>query len=81
MIIKPVDVTFDLIWRRGIDRHVARDVDEHFDPLAGGDYDAQPFEFDETAPRSTSGRRPARVPLRRGSNTTTAESYIPERRR
>ena len=26
IIIRPVDVTFDLIWRRGDDRHVARDA-------------------------------------------------------
>ena len=46
VIIAPVDVTFDLIWRRGTTDTPLATWTQHFDPLAGGSFDAQPFEVD-----------------------------------
>ncbi len=53
IIIEPVDVRFDLLWRHAW-RHADGSADtelatfmRHFDPLAGGVYEAQPYE--ETA--------------------------------
>lgn len=47
IIIQSVDVTFDLIWRRGgTDMSVAT-WQHHFEPLGGGVYHAQPYEVDE----------------------------------
>lgn len=41
----PVDVTFELLWRRaGRDDVALATWQHHFDPLPGGVYDAQPFE-------------------------------------
>jgi hypothetical protein len=42
-------VTFDLIWRRGVTDTVLGTWSEHFEPLPGGVFDAQPFERDVAA--------------------------------
>jgi hypothetical protein len=78
VIIRPVDVTFSLIWRRGATDMPLATWQKHFDPLAGGDYDAQPYEADEQAPAIDF--QPGDQLVFRyaaGSNTSTAESYIP----
>ncbi len=50
IIIRPVDVVFELIHRRGdTDVQLARWT-EHFEPLGGGVYRAQPYELDVPAP-------------------------------
>jgi hypothetical protein len=78
VIIKPVDVTFSLIWRRGSTDTSLVTWQKHFDPIGGGDYDAQPYVVDETAPAIDF--QPGDQLVFRyaaGSNTSTAESYIP----
>ncbi len=48
IIIQPVDTTFELIWRRGgSDTAIITPFTEHYDPLGGGQYAAQPFEYDQ----------------------------------
>ncbi len=49
IIITPVDVTFDLIWRRGSVDMTLATWDEHFEPLPGS-FDAQAYELDVPAP-------------------------------
>jgi hypothetical protein len=44
IVIQPVDVSFALIWRRGTMDTVLSSWTKHFDPLPGGNYDAQPYE-------------------------------------
>ncbi len=46
VIISPVDVTFELIWRHaeGDDTTLVT-WNEHFDPLGGGNFDAQPCQL------------------------------------
>ena len=49
IIIRPVDVTFDLIWRRdGVDMVLATWT-EHYEPNPGVNFDAQPYEVDMPA--------------------------------
>jgi hypothetical protein len=77
IIIKPVDVTFDLIWRRGTTDMPLASWMMHFDPLPGASFDAQPFEFDEVAPAITFQAGDQLVFRYTGANTTSAEAYIP----
>ena len=44
VVIVGVDVTFDLIWRRGSPDMPLATWTEHFEPRGGGNFDAQPFE-------------------------------------
>lgn len=49
IIITPVDVTFDLIWRKKTGGDVTLATwTEHYTPIGGGNFDAQAFEYDET---------------------------------
>jgi hypothetical protein len=77
VIIKPVDVTFDLIWRRGTTDMSLATWQQHFDPLPGANYDAQPFEYDEDCPAIDYKSGDELVFRYAGSNTTSAEAYIP----
>ena len=43
VIIRAVDVTFDLVWRRGATDTTLATWTQHFEPLAGGGFDAQAF--------------------------------------
>jgi hypothetical protein len=45
IIIQPVDVQFDLVWRRpGADDVLLLTWETHFEPLGGANFDAQPYE-------------------------------------
>jgi hypothetical protein len=50
VIVASCDVTFDLIWRHAGNDTVLVEWIEHYDPRGGGNFDAQPFEYDEDAP-------------------------------
>lgn len=50
IIIRPVDVQFDLIWRRDTLDTVLASWTEHFDPLPDGTFGAQAYELDVQAP-------------------------------
>ncbi len=77
IIIKSVDVTFDLIWRRGTTDMMLHSWAQHFDPLPGANYDAQPFEYDENCPAIDWKSGDELVFRYSGSNTTSMEAYIP----
>lgn len=77
VIIRAVDVTFDLIWRRGQTDMPLASWTEHYEPLGGGSFDAQPLEYDETAPAIDWKDGDQLVFRYTGANTTSAEAYIP----
>jgi hypothetical protein len=77
IIIKPVDVTFDLIWRHGLTDTSLATWQQHFDPLPGGNYDAQPFEYDEPCAAIDTKSGDQLVFRYTGANTTSSEAYIP----
>ena len=76
IIIKPVDVTFDLIWRRGTTDMPLASWMKHFDPLSGS-FDAQPYEVDMSAPAVDFEPGDQLVFRYTGANTTSSEAYIP----
>jgi hypothetical protein len=77
IIIKSVDVTFDLIWRSGSTDMTLATWQQHFDPLPAASYDAQPFEYDEPCPAIDWKTGDELVFRYTGANTDSAEAYIP----
>lgn len=77
IIIKPVDVTFDLIWRRGSDDMVLATWQQHFEPLPDSSFDAQPYELDVQAPAIEYQRGDVLVFRYSAENTIMAEAYVP----
>ncbi len=78
VIIASIDVQFDLIWRRGSTDMPLASWMEHYDPATDGGFDAQPFEYDETAPAIDFQAGDELVFRYTGSNTTEmTETYIP----
>lgn len=77
IILFPVDVTFSLIHRRGADDVVLATWDEHFEPLPGGTYEAQPRERDETAIAVDFKDGDKLVYRYAGANAQGSMSYIP----
>lgn len=76
IIIRSVDVTFDLVWRRGATDMPLATWQKHFDPLPGS-FDAQPYEVDMTAPAIDFAAGDQLVFRYSGANTSSAEAYIP----
>lgn len=77
VIIDSVDVTFDLILRRGPTDTVLAEWSDHYDPLPAGVYDAQAFEYDEACPAIQFVAGDQLVFRYTGANTLSAEAYIP----
>ncbi|HUS29991.1 MAG TPA: hypothetical protein VMZ53_15905 [Kofleriaceae bacterium] len=76
IIIRPVDVTFDLIWRRGTTDMPLATWMQHFEPLPGS-FDAQAYEIDQAAPAIDFAAGDQLIFRYSGANTTSSEAYIP----
>ena len=76
IIIRSVDVTFDLVWRRGTTDMPLASWQKHFEPLPGS-FDAQPYEVDMTAPAIQFVDGDQLVFRFTGANTSSSEAYIP----
>ena len=78
IITASVDVTFELIWRRpgGTDTVLAM-FQHHFDPLGGGNFDAQPFEVTAAAPAIDWLEGDQFVFRYTGANSVSTMAYIP----
>ncbi|MBL0214483.1 MAG: hypothetical protein IPQ07_11405 [Myxococcales bacterium] len=77
IIIQSVDVTFDLIWRRGGTDMPLATWTEHFDPLSGGRFTAQAYEIDQVAPAIDYQSGDQFVFRYAGANTTSTQAFIP----
>ena len=77
IIIRPVDVTYDLIWRRGGTDMVLATWSEHWEPLPGANFDAQAYEKDVDAQAIDFEPGDQLVFRYSGMNTTSSEAYIP----
>jgi hypothetical protein len=77
IVVAPVDVTFDLIWRSGPTDTVLVEWSAHYDPPASG-FDAQAFEYDEVAPAIANPKPGDQLVFRyTGNGTTNVNAYIP----
>ncbi len=77
IIIRPVDVTFDLIWRRDSTDMVLATWNEHYEPLPGANFDSQPYEIDIDAPAIDFEPGDKFVFRYSATNTTASEAFIP----
>ena len=77
VIIASVDVTFDLIWRRGTTDMPLATWTDHFEPNGGGNFDAQPHEYDEPAPAIDWKDGDLFIFRYTGANTVSNEAWIP----
>ena len=77
MIIKPVDVTFDLIWRRGTTDTPLATWQQHFDPLPAATSTRSRTSTTRTAPAIDFQPGDQLVFRYTGANTTSHEAYIP----
>lgn len=77
IVIRPVDVTFDLFWRRGgVDTTLATWT-QHFEPLPGGVFKAQAYEIDHDAPAIDFQSGDQFIFRYTGANTTSMMAFIP----
>lgn len=76
IVIRAVDVTFDLIWRRGSTDMPIATWTQHFDPIPGN-FDAQAYEVDETGPAIAFQSGDQFVFRYSGANTTSTQAFIP----
>jgi hypothetical protein len=77
IIIRAVDVVFELIHRRGdTDVQLATWM-EHFEPMAGGTYRAQPYELDVQAPAIDFARGDELVFRYTGAGSTAMMAFVP----
>ncbi len=77
IVIRAVDVTFELIWRRGTTDTVIDSWLDHFDPLPGGVYEAQAYETDRVGAAIQFETGDQFVFRYTGSNTTSEQAWIP----
>jgi FtsP/CotA-like multicopper oxidase with cupredoxin domain len=77
IIIRPVDVTFDLIWRRGDSDTVLATWMEHFEPLPNGQFKAQPYEVEQAAQAIDWQAGDQFIFRYSGANTTSMMAFIP----
>jgi len=80
IITNSVDVTFELIWRRtGVADVALATWQQHFDPLGGGNFDAQPYEVtaDAVAIDFQEGMGDQLVFRYSGQNSASTMAYVP----
>ena len=78
VIIQSVDLQFDLVWRRGTTDTTLVTFAEHYDPLGGGNFDAQPLEYDEATTVALDFKSGDKLVFRyTGTNGSVAQAYIP----
>ena len=77
IVIRAIDVTFDLVHRRaGVDTLLAT-ATQHFDPLPAGMFTAQACDIDMDAPAIEAIPGDEFVFRYSGANTASSNGYIP----
>jgi hypothetical protein len=77
IVIRPVDVTFELLWRRGAADTTVATWSQHFEPLPGGVFEAQPYELDQAGTAIDFKGGDQLVFRFTGANTTSEQAWIP----
>jgi hypothetical protein len=77
IIIRAVDVELSLIHRRGGEDTVLASWQQHFEPLGGGVYNAQPYELDVEAPAIAHKSGDELVFRYTGLGSTAMMAFIP----
>ncbi|MBA3817540.1 MAG: hypothetical protein H0X17_01495 [Deltaproteobacteria bacterium] len=77
IIIRAVDVTFDLVHRRGATDVTLATWMQHFEPIGGGTYTAQAYEYLAEAPALDFEPGDQLIFRYTGANSTTMMAFIP----
>jgi hypothetical protein len=77
IIIRAVDVTFDLVHRSSAGDETLASWTQHFEPLDGGIYEAQVYEIDQDAPAIELSGGDQLIFRYTGANTTSEQAFIP----
>lgn len=77
IILFPVDVTFDLIHRRGAVDTMLATWSQTFEPLPNGVYRGQAFEIDQPAPAISFEDGDQLIYRYTGANSQSMMSYVP----
>jgi hypothetical protein len=77
IVTGPVDVTFELAWKRGTEKMTLATWSKHFDPLTTGAYDAQPYEATKEAPTIDYVEGDQLVFRYTANDTSKADAWIP----
>lgn len=78
IIIRSVDVTFDLIWRKADGDVVLATWMQHFEPLGGGVFTAQAYELDVPVTTKIEAAKTDQLVFRyTGMNSTAMMAFIP----
>lgn len=78
IIIRTVDVQFDLIWRRGATDTTLATWMQRFEPLADGSFKAQPYEYDAVTPTAIELESGDQLVFRySGLGSTAMMAFIP----
>jgi hypothetical protein len=75
--LDPVDVRFELLLRAGDEDQTLASFEQHFDPVAGGSYQAQAFEHEESLARVDAAAGDRLVLRFTGENSELMMAYIP----
>jgi len=77
VIIKSVDVKFELLYRHGGSDDTIAEWSQHFDPKPGADFTATAYELDVDGAATGYAKGDQVVFRYSGSNTMTVDAYIP----
>jgi hypothetical protein len=77
IIIRPVDVTFDLVHRSSAGDVTLATWMQHFDPLPDGKYEAQVYELDQASPAIELSGGDQLVFRYSGANSDAEMAFIP----
>lgn len=77
IIIEPVDVRFEIIWRSDAGDDVLATFDHHFDATGGPDFDAVPYEDSVDGPEAPAAEGDQLILRYSAMNATLNGSYIP----
>jgi hypothetical protein len=76
IVISSIDMTFELLHRRGSNDIVIVTWMQHFDPLPVG-FDAQAYELDQAGPAIDFASGDKLVFRFSGANTTQSDAWVP----
>jgi len=78
IITESVDVHFEMLWRRtGVADVTVATWDHHFDPLGGGNFDAQAYEADATGTAIDFQAGDKLVFRYTGASLSNVNAYVP----
>ena len=77
VILKGVDVMFELIWRHGADDAPIATWMQHFEPKVGADFTATAYELDVDGAATGFTNGDQLVFRYSGANTTSNEAFVP----